>query len=164
MKDQVTARKLTAGERLYLSHGITGIRGEIEQGLPAVKNRGLPVLDEAFQKGLDLNDALIQTLISLMTVTDDTTILYRHDYEVLQSVQSDASRILDEGGMYTAKGRDSIEKLDQEYIVRNISPGGSADLLAVTYFLHAIEKKFAHYGQKKYNNHQIGNNLHAEEV
>lgn len=164
LKDQVTARKLTAGERLYLSHGITGIRGEIEQGLPAVKNRGLPVLDEAFQKGLDLNDALIQTLISLMTVTDDTTILYRHDYEVLQSVQSDASRILDEGGMYTAKGRDSIEKLDQEYIVRNISPGGSADLLAVTYFLHAIEKKFAHYGQKKYNNHQIGNNLHAEEV
>lgn len=149
LKDKEVTRKLTAGERLYVLHGITGIRGEIEQGLPAVKNHGLPVLRKAVQKGLVLNDAMIQTLISLMTVTEDTTILYRHDYSVLKSVQSDACRILALGGMFTAKGRDSIEKLDQQYIIRNISPGGSADLLAVTYFLYAVEKYFdCHYSGK----------------
>ena len=142
LKDKELPRKLTAGERLYIAYGITGIRGEIEQGLPAVKNHGLPVLREALQKGLVLNDAMIQTLLSLMTVTEDTTILYRHNHTVLKSVQADACRILALGGMFTAKGRDSIEKLDQQYIIHNISPGGSADLLAVTYFLYAAEKYF----------------------
>jgi len=32
-----------------------------------------------------------------------------------------------------------IEQLDQEFIQKNLSPGGSADLLAVTYFLHFLK-------------------------
>jgi triphosphoribosyl-dephospho-CoA synthetase len=34
-----------------------------------------------------------------------------------------------------------IEALDEEFIKRNLSPGGCADLLAATYFLHKLEKK-----------------------
>ena len=37
------------------------------------------------------------------------------------------------GRTYTA-----VEALDREMIRRNLSPGGCADLLAVTYFLHAV--------------------------
>jgi triphosphoribosyl-dephospho-CoA synthetase len=48
---------------------------------------------------------------------------------------------MENGGMYTDLGRESIEGLDQKYIQSNISPGGSADLLAVTYFLYAIEQR-----------------------
>ena len=32
-----------------------------------------------------------------------------------------------------------LEDMDGRFIARNISPGGSADLLAVTYFLHFLE-------------------------
>jgi len=59
-------RKLSAGEQLFLDHGITGIRGEIEGGLPIVKNQGLPCLEEALEAGLTLNDALIHALIGMM--------------------------------------------------------------------------------------------------
>jgi triphosphoribosyl-dephospho-CoA synthase len=31
-------------------------------------------------------------------------------------------------------------ELDQEFLIRNISPGGSADLLAATLFLDAVER------------------------
>ena len=31
-----------------------------------------------------------------------------------------------------------IEQLDREFIEHNLSPGGSADLLALTYFLHFL--------------------------
>jgi triphosphoribosyl-dephospho-CoA synthetase len=31
-----------------------------------------------------------------------------------------------------------IEALDDAFITRNLSPGGCADLLAVTYFLHTL--------------------------
>ena len=133
--------KLTAGERLYLSYGVTGIRGEIENGLPSVKNIGLPNLYEALHKGLNLNDALIHTLIAIMAETTDTTILNRHNLSVLKSVQLDAIHVLERGGMYTESGRKCITKLDRLYIDRNISPGGTADLLAVTYFLYTIEQR-----------------------
>ena len=32
----------------------------------------------------------------------------------------------------------NFEALDDAFIARNLSPGGCADLLAVTYFLHRI--------------------------
>jgi holo-ACP synthase/triphosphoribosyl-dephospho-CoA synthase len=35
---------------------------------------------------------------------------------------------------------DVIKDLDQKFIAENLSPGGSADLLAMTYFLENIEK------------------------
>ena len=134
-------RQLTAGERFYLSAGITGIRGEIEAGLPAVAESGLPNLREAFGQGLSLNDALVHTLLCLMTVTQDTTILKRHGLTVLKAVQQDALDIVHLGGMYNEQGKMRVEDLDKVYIKRGISPGGSADLLAVTYFLYAIETK-----------------------
>ena len=40
------------------------------------------------------------------------------------------------------RDRAYIEDLDRDFIQRNISPGGSADLLALTYFIYLFEKEF----------------------
>jgi len=42
--------------------------------------------------------------------------------------------------MRSDTGRKAIELLDEEFIHRNISPGGAADLLAVTVFLYLAEE------------------------
>lgn len=142
LKHNKPGRKLTAGERLYLEHGVTGIRGEIENGLTIVSQTGLPLLRAALAAGLPVNDALVHALIGLMTEAEDTTILNRHDLATLTDVQSTAKSIMADGGMMTRLGRERIHELDAVYSNhRNISPGGSADLLAVTYFLHQIETK-----------------------
>ena len=132
--------KMTAGEKLYLQYGVTGIRGEVEAGIPSIREYGLPVLMAALEQGLSLNDALVHTLMSLMTVVQDTTILNRHGMEVLLTVQNQAKRIIAQGGMLSEVGRKQISALDQNFIERNISPGGVADLLAATYFLYLTEK------------------------
>ncbi|MNC76108.1 triphosphoribosyl-dephospho-CoA synthase [compost metagenome] len=44
------------------------------------------------------------------------------------------------GGMKSAQGRSQIEKMCQEFIAENISPGGSADLLGLTVFLYLVEQ------------------------
>lgn len=131
--------KLTAGEKLYIKYGITGIRGEVEAGIPSIKNQGLPVFKQALEQGLSLNDALVHTLMSLMTVVEDTTILNRHDMQVLLDVRCQAKQIMNSGGMLTDAGRAQIRALDDDFIMRNISPGGVADLLAATYFLYLVE-------------------------
>lgn len=139
--ENLPRRKLTAGERFYIKHGITGVRGEIEAGLPSVHQMGLPCLRQGLEKGLTLNDALVHALLGLMSIVQDTTILNRHGLKVLRAVQEKAKNIMDEGGMFSDAGYKQVNALDQLFIRKNISPGGSADLLAVTYFLYLIEER-----------------------
>jgi len=126
----------TAGERLYASFGITGVRGQAEAGFPAVQTVGLPVLRQGLGKGLSFNDAAAAALLHLIAATDDTNLIHRSDRQTQLAVQKEISRLL-EADPYPARER--IEQLDREFIQRNLSPGGSADLLALTCLVYFLE-------------------------
>ena len=132
---------MTAGEKLYYKYGITGIRGEVENGFPSVVNYGLPALEDAFDKGATINDALVHALISLMTVVEDSNVIWRTDYDTLLKVQRIAKNILSLGSVFTEKGRMAIAETERYFLQRRISPGGSADLLSVTITLYLLEHK-----------------------
>ncbi|MFC2469325.1 MAG: triphosphoribosyl-dephospho-CoA synthase, partial [Negativicutes bacterium] len=86
----------TAGERLFRDCQVVGIRGEVEKGFPSVTEYGLPALKEAFARGADLNDALVHSLLSLMTVVEDSNVIWRTDLTTAQEVRDTARKILDE--------------------------------------------------------------------
>ena len=132
---------MTAGEKLYYKYGITGIRGEVENGFPSVVNYGLPALEDAFDKGATINDALVHALISLMTVVEDSNVIWRTDYDTLLEVQRIAKNILSLGSVFTEKGRMAIAETERYFLQRRISPGGSADLLSITITLYLLEHK-----------------------
>ena len=139
----ITARELgkekagTAGEEAYRRYGISGIRGEVERGLPCVLRFGLPALEKALAGGKDRNRALIVTLISLMAEVDDTTIIHRAgSAEALAAVRRKAALLLGSGALDTDGWQEAVRQLDAELVRDNISPGGSADLLAITWYLH----------------------------
>ena len=137
VKELGGATPRTAGERMFRDFGISGIRGEVEAGLPSVLGVGLPTLENALARGEGCNRALIRTLIALMAKVDDTTILARSPrLESLRMIQEKArafqnARLLDQDSW-----QDALWKLDAEFVSANISPGGSADLLALTWFLY----------------------------
>jgi triphosphoribosyl-dephospho-CoA synthase len=131
---------LTNGEKVYLNHRITGIRGEVEKGLISVIKKGLPLYEEALSKSLTLNHALANTLIGLMTIVEDTVVINRSGLRGFEYMRNEAKRAMDLGGMYTAEGVGYIEELNVKFIERNISPGGAADLLAITVMIHELEK------------------------
>ena len=122
----------TAGEKLYVRHGITGIRGQAEAGFPAVREQGLPMLREGLKNGLSLNDAGAITLLHLLTVTEDTNIIHRSDIQTLKAVQTEITEMLSHNPF---PDKASLETLDKQFVDKNLSPGGTADLLAVTYYL-----------------------------
>jgi len=137
--NHLTYRKLTTGERLFLKYGITGVRGEVEEGLPAVRESGLPALQTALKQGLSLNDALVQALISIIAVLEDTNVIARSSPEILSRiVHPMANKAVQLGGMSTTAGRKKIIAMDRYFIKNNINPGGSADLLAVTATLYYL--------------------------
>jgi len=137
-------QELTAGEVLYITYGVKGIRGELTAGLPTVKDKGLPALQQALNMGLSINDALVQTLLVLMTCVDDTTVMHRHHPDKMRIwVREKVQEVIEVGGMETSEGKKRCQALDGEFITHNVSPGGVADLLAVTWFLHQLIEEFS---------------------
>ena len=126
----------TAGEQLYVKYGITGVRGQAEAGFPAVRDTGLPVLRKGLEQGLSLNDAGCVTLLHLITAAEDTNLIHRGSRQTQLSIQRQIAALLKEDPFPAIE---QIEALDKEFIEQNLSPGGSADLLALTYFLHFLK-------------------------
>lgn len=131
--------ELTKGERMYLEYGCTGVRGEVEKGYQTIKQFSLPYYTQLRQAQVNTNDALVQTLLHLIADTWDTNILSRHDMDTMKYCQRYAQKVLDLGGILTEAGKAAIIKMDQDFIERYISPGGCADLLAVTHFVYSLE-------------------------
>ena len=132
---------LTHGESIYKKYGAKGIRGEVEAGFPTVRTVSLPVLEKLYStKVHSVNDILVQTLLHLMAVNDDTNVLARQDKNTLDYVKDYAIEVLGAGGIFTATGRERIYEMDREFIKMNISPGGSADLLAITIMFNLLSE------------------------
>lgn len=127
----------TAGEKLYAAYGITGVRGQAEAGFPAVREVGLPIFRQGLEQGLSVNDAGAVTLLHLLAATDDTNLIHRSDRTTQLQIKTRIAAMLQEDPF---PSMDAIETLDEEFIKKNLSPGGSADLLAVTYFLYFLSQ------------------------
>ncbi len=124
------------GEHLYLRFGAAGVRGEAEAGFPSIFRVGLPVYRRLLRTGLSRNDAAAQTLLHIMCGVEDTTVLHRGGREALAFVRRRSRQALSLGGVRTAQGRRYLDRMNRAFIRRGISPGGAADLLAGTLFIH----------------------------
>ena len=140
LREAPPERPLTAGERLYLRTGVTGIRGEAERGFPTVVNRALPFLRNAAREGRSPGDAGADTLLVIMQHSDDTNVLHRSGTDGLRLMRGAAADILAAGGTCSEQGRGLTTAAMRLFVERNISPGGSADLLAVAFFLNFLSE------------------------
>lgn len=123
----------TAGQRFYLEYGITGVRGQAEAGFPAVRNVGLPTLETGLKYGLDNDRAGAAALLAMLCADDDTNMLARGGRaEQLRATNQVAALLAEDPYPDT----DTLARLDDDFIYRNLSPGGSADLLALCWLLH----------------------------
>ena len=129
---------LSYGEKLYVEHGITGIRGEAASGYPSLSK----ALD--YYNTLDAHtprhrDLLL--LLYLMTFVEDGNLIHRGGIDAYKKVQQEAKLLFDEAQTLSEEELVSkLEDYDNVLIERNLSPGGSADLLSLTFFCHKIQK------------------------
>ncbi len=124
------ARPKTAGARLYRETGRRGIRGELAAGLPSIREIGLPAMEAALAAGGNLEQAGLAALRALMARVEDTNLFARGGAAGQAWAAAQAAQIPG-----PIPDRTALEELDRAMIRRNLSPGGCADLLAITYFL-----------------------------
>lgn len=121
-KNLLEKENKTHGDIIYLKHKLKGLRGQALNGfriiftMPSYKN--IPVIYRYHEY-----------LIHIMSVLDDTTIIHKTNIETLKEVKSTFKDVLQKGGY--SFNKELIKDISDSYIKRNISPGGSADLLVL---------------------------------
>lgn len=131
----------THGEKCYAKFGnkALGIRGEVENGLPIIFNFSLKVLHSNFKKlsiitDKKMNEVLTKTLLVIMSENDDTNILFRKGELILSEFKQKAKKCIN------AQPNDiSYKELADFCTKERISPGGAADLLALTLFIYYVD-------------------------
>ncbi len=126
----------TSGQRLFLEHGISGIRGEMEQGLPSVLHHGLPVLERLLSEGRSWDEAGSNALLAILANITDTNMVSRGGLKRARAVTRQVGGLVSKGFVPL----ETIRELDRTLTSENLSPGGAADLLAVCCYLHCIKE------------------------
>lgn len=129
----------TAGARAYALLGVRGIRGEAMDGFPSVRKIAIPTYRSALFDGKNKNDAGAFALLHLIANVYDTCIYKRGGEEGVRYAGEYARALLDKCDITV----EEIRKMDNAFIEKNLSPGGCADLLALTYFLCDLEEEMS---------------------
>jgi [citrate (pro-3S)-lyase] ligase len=75
---------------------------------------------------------LQKTLLKIMSTLDDTCVIHRVGYDRARQVKADAKALL---GTFSPEG---LQEMNRLYAADRVSPGGAADMLALTIFMDSI--------------------------
>lgn len=139
----VAARKqapVSHGSSVFRKYAEGGARMEAASGYPSVYNIGLPALRSHLAAGCDRETAQIATLLALMESLPDTNLLWRGGEAGLEFVRQSAAAFNRDGGVTVPGWREHLLEMHRACVARNLSPGGSADLMAATWLVHELEQ------------------------
>lgn len=131
--DPSTAQVATHGERVCAATGLSGARGEAASGFATVREHGLPRYRRALAAGDDEETALLRALVELMAANPDTNLVARGGMVALTSVRAWAASLA-VAELPADELRAALRVADRNFTAERWSPGGSADLLALTWF------------------------------
>jgi triphosphoribosyl-dephospho-CoA synthase len=149
--DVVTSRwagEIGRGPIPLFSHGATalrrygagGARVEAAGGFRSIYEVGWPALREG--RSLQPDDAEAATVhacFALIAAVGDTNLLHRGGADGMQYATEAAAGFLSRGGVGAPDWCARAVDVHSAFVARRLSPGGCADLLAMTLFVDALE-------------------------
>ncbi|MFZ6654335.1 triphosphoribosyl-dephospho-CoA synthase MdcB [Undibacterium sp. TJN19] len=124
------------GQQAAQRYQVSGAREEAAMGFPSIFELALLRLQKTLEEGRDFSCAQIDTLFVLMAHISDTNLYHRGGEQGIAFVQQTARRFMDDGGTAQTKWIVAAQACHQQFVARRLSPGGAADLLAATCFVH----------------------------
>lgn len=128
------------GERASHRYGVGGARREAADGFATVYAVGLPALRRA-QRDLpgDREAARVDACFALIAALDDTNLLHRGGQVGLDFARATARAFVARGGVRARDWRLRAAAAHRAFVARRLSPGGAADLLAMSVFVDALD-------------------------
>jgi triphosphoribosyl-dephospho-CoA synthase len=120
-------------------HAAPGAREQAAAGFPSIFEMALPTLRRTLAAGRGLRCARIDTLFMLMAELSDTNVYHRGGPEGARIVRDTSLHFLARGGTAADGWENEAEAAHRRFVEHRLSPGGAADLLAATCFVHALD-------------------------
>ena len=133
-----TAARLDNGSSKRREAGIRGAMQMAKEGYKELFEDWLPYYASVKADAYGLQ----KTLLRIMATLDDTCVIHRAGYARAQEIKAEARAMAghydEDGDPSTGSGTASLEAMCDRYAVEGISPGGAADMLALTIFIESI--------------------------
>jgi triphosphoribosyl-dephospho-CoA synthase len=128
------------GQRARLRYGAGGARQQAAAGFPCAYQIGLPALieGETLSRG-DEEAARVHATFALIAVLEDTNLLHRGGPTGLAFARAQACGFLNRGGIGRPDWLADAAAVHAAFAAQHLSPGGAADLLAMSLFLARME-------------------------
>jgi triphosphoribosyl-dephospho-CoA synthase len=130
-KERLLKEQVSLFQVFKIAAGYDSVCSEWVNNYPITFNLAYPYLTEQL-KSRDLNTAIIHAFLKVLSEHPDTFIARKVGVEKASEISLDARKILELGGVETAKGRQSVLAFDRK--LRNsgnlYNPGTTADITA----------------------------------
>lgn len=129
------------GARVRQRYKVGGAPAEAAAGFPTLYRVGLPALRRGrAARPDDPEAARVEACLALIAELQDTNLLHRGGEPGYRFAREAAAAFVGRGGVACDDWRDEAKRLHRAFVARRLSPGGAADLLAMTLFVDALER------------------------
>lgn len=125
---QFPVAKGTHGEEVLACHQVAGARACACEAYPKLFEVWLPFFASHFSDPYCFH----KTLLLIMSTLDDTNLFYRGGAQAVERIRARSAALLDD---FSIEG---LEQFNRQMISDHLSPGGSADMLSLTSFIHSL--------------------------
>ncbi|MHA1241642.1 MAG: triphosphoribosyl-dephospho-CoA synthase [Promethearchaeota archaeon] len=132
--DEIIRDEINLKEIFKKSQEYDLISREYATGFKIVLKEGLPYFIDTFNNFKDINIAIVNTYLKLLSNHLDTLIIRKASKKDALAVSKAASDILRHGGISTKKGLHLSLSLDKDLHHKKLNPGTTADLLTGVIF------------------------------
>lgn len=132
----------TNGERLYRQYQIQGVRGEAANGFPSARLHGLPALRKAEAMGWNTDASGVYALFHIMANLEDTNLISRSNLQTQEQVREQLADLLQSSVLTPERVLHEASRMDEEFIIKFMSPGGAADMLSIAFMARWLEQEF----------------------
>ena len=126
---QFPKTKGTHGEMVASRYHVTGAREHACEAFPQLFAQWLPFFGNCTTDPYRFH----KTLLFIMSSLNDTNVFYRGGEEAVKETKERSGILLKNFTL------DGLEAMNRWMIQENISPGGSADMLSLTAFIHSLQ-------------------------
>lgn len=127
------------GRQMAARHGLAGARGQAARGFPVLRQQGLPVYRQVQAQTGDARRAALAALLAMMAVLDDSNLAWRGGVPGLRFAQATAAALVSPDTLFAPDWDARVREAHRQFVARRLSPGGSADLLALLLLLRALD-------------------------
>lgn len=128
MASRFPVAKGTHGEEVTARHEVAGARTCACEAYPDLFSTWLPFFDTHASDPYRFH----KTLLLIMSTLDDTNLFYRGGATAVEQTKRQARQLLAHFSV------DGLHDLNRKMVQNYLSPGGSADMLSLTAFIHGL--------------------------